>query len=171
MELRRPHPFQGNVCVAYNLSGVGESRFIRIGHSGSFWQRVCGNLFAWYAARTAPQCTPCENSFWNVTNQNVTSHADSGQTAHVTTPLMHLFQLMTSLNGNIFRIPWPLWGESTDSPHKGMWRVALVFSCLDVFCAWSNGWVNNPDAGDLRCHRAHYDTTVMVNACLSLGIF
>ena len=27
--------------------------------------------------------------------------------------------------------------------------------------AWINGWVNNPEAGDLRCHHAHYDVTVM----------
>ena len=24
-----------------------------------------------------------------------------------------------------------------------------------------NGWVNNGEAGDLRCHRAHYDITLM----------
>ena len=28
-------------------------------------------------------------------------------------------------------------------------------------CAWTNGWVNNRDAGDLRCCRSHYDATVM----------
>ena len=27
--------------------------------------------------------------------------------------------------------------------------------------AWINNWVNNREAGDLRCHRAHYDITVM----------
>ena len=26
---------------------------------------------------------------------------------------------------------------------------------------WTNGWVSNQDAGDLRRHRAHYDVTVM----------
>ena len=31
-------------------------------------------------------------------------------------------------------------------------------------CAWINGWVNNGEAGDLRCHRAHYNVTVM---CIS----
>ena len=38
------------------------------------------------------------------------------------------------------------------------WRGALIFSLI---CAWINGWVNNGEAGDLRCHRAHYDVTVM----------
>ena len=47
---------------------------------------------------------------------------------------------------------WPV-----NSPHKGQWRGALMFS----ICAWTNAWVNNRDAGDLRRHRAHYDVTVI----------
>ena len=36
--------------------------------------------------------------------------------------------MMTSLNGNIFRVTGPLWGESpVDSPHKGQWGGALIF--------------------------------------------
>ena len=45
-----------------------------------------------------------------------------------------------------------------NSPHKGQWRGALVFSLI---CAWINGWVNNGEAGDLRRHRVHYDVIVM----------
>ena len=45
-----------------------------------------------------------------------------------------------------------------DSPHKGQWRGALTFSLI---CASTNGWANNWDASDLRCHRAHHDVTVM----------
>ena len=45
-----------------------------------------------------------------------------------------------------------------NSPHKGQWRGALMFSFI---CAWINGWLNNGDAGDLRRHSAHYDVTVM----------
>ena len=45
-----------------------------------------------------------------------------------------------------------------NSPHKGQWRRALMFSLI---CAWINDWVNNREAGDLRRHRAHYDVTVM----------
>ena len=45
-----------------------------------------------------------------------------------------------------------------NSPYKGQWRGALVFSLI---CAWINDWVNNREAGDLRCHRAHYDVNVM----------
>ena len=45
-----------------------------------------------------------------------------------------------------------------NSPHKGQWRGALVFSLI---CVWINGWVNNREAGDLRRYRAHYDVIVM----------
>ena len=45
-----------------------------------------------------------------------------------------------------------------DSPHKGLWRGALMFYLI---CAWIIAWVNNREAGDLRRHRAHYDVTVM----------
>ena len=45
-----------------------------------------------------------------------------------------------------------------NSPHKGKWCGALVFSLI---CAWINGWVNNREAGDLRRHHTHYDVSVM----------
>ena len=45
-----------------------------------------------------------------------------------------------------------------NTPHKGQWRGALM---LSLIFAWTNGWVNNRDAGDLRRHRANYDITVM----------
>ena len=34
-----------------------------------------------------------------------------------------------------------------NSPHKSQWRGALMFSLI---CAWINGRVNNPDAGDFE---------------------
>ena len=57
---------------------------------------------------------------------------------------------------------WPfVWGihrSPVNSPHKGQWRGALMFS---LFCVWTNGWVNNREAGDLRRYRVHYDVIVM----------
>ena len=32
-----------------------------------------------------------------------------------------------------------------------------------VICAWTNGWVNNQEAGNLRRHRAHYEVTAMIS--------
>ena len=49
--------------------------------------------------------------------------------------------------------------SSVNSPHKGPWGGALIFSLI---CVWMNGWVNNREAGDLRRHRAHYDVSVMM---------
>ena len=72
------------------------------------------------------------------------------------------FSMMTSSNGNIFRITAPLCGEFTGhrwiSHHKGQWRGVLMFS---LNCAWTNGWVNNRDAGDLRHHCVPYNITLM----------
>ena len=45
-----------------------------------------------------------------------------------------------------------------NSPHKGQWRGALMFSLI---WAWINGCVNNHEAGDSRWHRASYDVAVM----------
>ena len=45
-----------------------------------------------------------------------------------------------------------------NSPHKGQWRGALMFSLI---CSWINGWEDNGEAGDLRCNHAHYDVTVI----------
>ena len=49
--------------------------------------------------------------------------------------------------------------STVNSPHKGQWRGAFMFSLI---CAWINGWVNNHEAGDLRRHHAHYDVIVMI---------
>ena len=44
-----------------------------------------------------------------------------------------------------------------NSPHKGQCCGALMFSLI---CTWINRWVNNREAGDLRCHHAHHDVIV-----------
>ena len=50
-------------------------------------------------------------------------------------------------------------------PHKGQWRGALMFSLI-----WAriNGWVNNPEAGDLRRHPTHCDVIVMSSRCIAI---
>ena len=49
-----------------------------------------------------------------------------------------------------------------NSPHKGQWLGALMFSLI---CAWIYDWVNDRETGDLRRHRGHYDVNVMCNLC------
>ena len=46
---------------------------------------------------------------------------------------------------------WPFvrgiqWSPA-NSPHKDQWRGTLMFFFI---CAWTNGWINHGDAGDLR---------------------
>ena len=55
-----------------------------------------------------------------------------------------------------------------NSPHKGQWRGALMFSLI---YAWINRWVNKGEAGDLRRFRAHYDGIVMLNTKVTLHVF
>ena len=52
-----------------------------------------------------------------------------------------------------------------NSLQEGQWRGALMFSLI---CVWINGRVNNPEVGDLRRYRAHYDVTVMIRLLLHL---
>ena len=70
--------------------------------------------------------------------------------------------IMTSSNGNIFRVTGPLCGEFTGH----LWIPLTTASdselwCFFLICAWINGWVNNLEAGDLRRNLAHYEVIVM----------
>ena len=80
--------------------------------------------------------------------------------------------MMTLSNGNTFRITGPLreefighrWIPLTKASDAELW-------CFFFISAWTNCWVNNPDAGDLRCHHAPYDVTIMVALWMILGIY
>ena len=48
---------------------------------------------------------------------------------------------------------WPV-----DSPQQGQWCGAMM---LSLICAWTNGWANNRDDGDLRRHRTPFYITVI----------
>ena len=68
------------------------------------------------------------------------------------------YLMMTSSNGNIFRVTGPCEGNSHFTPHIGQWGGALM---LSLICAWTYGWAKNRDAGDSRHHGALYDVTAM----------
>ena len=53
-----------------------------------------------------------------------------------------------SSNGNIFCIPGHCVGNSPVT--------------VELICTWISSWVNNREAGDLRCHHAQYGATVML---------
>ena len=70
--------------------------------------------------------------------------------------------MMTSSNGNIFRITGHLCGKFTGP----RWIARTKASDAELWCflliyAWINNWVNNREAGDLRRQHGHYDVIVM----------
>ena len=69
--------------------------------------------------------------------------------------------MMTSWNGNIFRVTGHLCGEFTGP----RWIPHTKASDAELWCfLWSariSSWVNTREAGDLRRHRGHYDVIVM----------
>ena len=97
-----------------------------------------------------------EKSQWLYNERNATFVYIPWEKCHyLTRHALRVNNMMTSSNKNIFRVIGPLCGNS---PHKGQWRTALMFSLI---CAWTNGWVKNWDAGDLRRHRTQNDAIVI----------
>ena len=74
--------------------------------------------------------------------------------------------MMTSSNGNIFRVTGPFvrviyrsrWIPRTGASDAELWFFSLIFSLIYTRI---NGLINNGDAGELRRNRSHYDVTVM----------
>ena len=58
-----------------------------------------------------------------------------------------------------------LWegNSSVNSPHKGQWRGALMFSLI---CAW----IKADEAADLRRNRAHYDAIAMIYLLIIIDV-
>ena len=93
---------------------------------------------------------------------------DSTQEEPVVRKASHLiFHVMRCAHNEVikwkhFQRYWPfvrrIHRSPVNSPHKGQWRGALMFSLI---WAWINSWANNREAGDLRRYSTHYDVTVM----------
>ena len=132
---RRTHQYQRDQWVANPQSLLARSLFIN-------YDSIIILRYKWHHSHICG--SQCEWSWWS--------------------DLFGSRVLMTSSNGYIFRVNY--WSfergihpSPVDSPHKGQWRGALMFSLL---CARTNGWANNWDACDLRRHCAHFDVTVMM---------
>ena len=82
---------------------------------------------------------------------------------------LYIAIMMTSSNGNVFRVTGPLCGEFTG--HR--WIPIIKASDAELWCfficARRNSWINNREAGDLRRHRVHYDVTVMISEYSECG--
>ena len=57
-----------------------------------------------------------------------------------------------------------------NSPHKGQWRGALMFSLI---CVWINDWVNNREAGVLRQVMRSFDISLLLasTSCRTMDPF
>ena len=77
--------------------------------------------------------------------------------------IMHIVHHDDVIKWKHFPRYWPfvrgIHRSPVNSPHKGQWRGALMFTLI---CTRINDWVNNREAGDLRRYRAHYDVIVMM---------
>ena len=74
--------------------------------------------------------------------------------------------MMTSANGNIFRVTGHLCGKLTGPGEFPAQRpVTRSFDVFFDLCP-INGWVNNRETGDLIRYRAHYDVSVMMDRLL-----
>ena len=118
-------------------------------------------------------CNPLFNSWWcHMSLQNWVV-IDSGnalpplQRQAITWPDADLSSVAGGnhddvINGKYFPRYWPfvrgIHRVPVNSPHKDQWRGALMFSLI---CLWTNGWVHDRDAGDLRRNRTHCDVAVM----------
>ena len=83
-----------------------------------------------------------------------------------TSAIMYLL-MMTSSNGNIFRVTGPLCGEFTGPGEFSAQRPVTRSFDVSLICARINDWVNNREAGDLRRYRGHYDVIVMLRGDLT----
>ena len=86
--------------------------------------------------------------------------------------------MLTSSNGNIFRVTGPLCREFTSHrwipPHKGKWRGAMV---LSLICAWNKrlskqswGWWFETPSGSLWRHCNDYLQRIGMSACVVMHV-
>ena len=83
----------------------------------------------------------------------------------------HHDTMMTSLNGNIFRVTGPLCGEFTDPgevpaqrPVTRSFDAAFHLRLNKRLSNYIYIYISNRDAGDMRRHCGHYDVNVIQSA-------
>ena len=77
----------------------------------------------------------------------------------IATPNNGIWFMMTSLNGNVFRVIASPWLRQIPSQRPVMRRFDVFF-----VMRLNNLLIKNRDTGHSSCHHAHYDVTVMCNS-------
>ena len=113
------------------------------------------NALSVYSPYTCDVCV-CLPPYLSLSSTKAEDTEPRGWVA-LTTPT----NMMTSSNGNIFRVTGPLCVEFTGPGEFLAQRPVTRALMFSLICAWINDWINNREAGDLRRHRAHYDVIVM----------
>ena len=151
-------------CNKFILINIWLTSLWTISSHLTFPYRTCQQIYTWFGSLFWVACFDTfhvsttlklfkqERDNWILSIRNLIRRVE---TLHNST--------MTSSNGNILRVTGPLCGEFAGHrwiPFTKPVMRALMFS---LTCAWTNGWVKKGDFGDLRCHCAHYDVTVMLS--------
>ena len=134
----------------------------------SSWYRPPCYLFVFFPWMFfTDRLTDCRHrDMWDAINWRVVLYQHSRRTPHFGTWLDIDHDCCCKhdddIKWNHFSYYWPsmtgIHRSPVNSPHNGQCREALMFS---LTFAWTNGWVNNRDAGDLRRHCVHYGVTVI----------
>ena len=132
--------------------------FIRGTHRSQKYPRSIKSAIYTFTPKPSKVCVSCNVIDWSLL-QTLPS-VSHGQGMLLI--FFHWHKHEDIIKGKHFPRYWPfvrgIHRSPVNSPHKGQWRGALMFSLI---CVWINGSVNNREAGDLRRHRAHYDAIVM----------
>ena len=121
--------YDGSKQTPYNIKGF--LAYINIGELGNYW------LTLWLVGHSGPQ-------YDMIDELKGTSDSNEGHR------IMKIF-MITSSNGNIFRVTGICACNSSVTGDFPPQRPVM----FSLICAWTNIWVNNGGAGDLRRHCAH----------------
>ena len=163
---------KSHVISRYSCCWYSSSR-LRLGRSliSGIWKIVCRRKV------TSSTETLWSEWWWTLALIEVFVQLENPARSNGCTDTSNFFKIQSNLclhddviKWKHFPRYWPfvrgIHRSPVNSPHKGQWRGALMFSLI---CAWITDWVNNREAGDLRCHRAHYDVIVMFSENLSFS--
>ena len=87
-----------------------------------------------------------------------------GQSMLIKKHVMHCWGMVTSPNGNIFRVTGPLWGEFTG--HR--WIPLTKASDAELWC-FLRSVPEQTVEQTIETHRAHYDVPLMVLCGFTIG--